>query len=207
MQLINVDDFEKYAKRKLPANIYDYYAAGAGDEWTLARNLESFKKILILPRVLKNISLPTTQINLLGKEFTSPILIAPTAFQQAAHPEGEIATAKAAANAGIGMIVSTMSTTTLEDIAQTVDPALLWFQLYMQKDRFVSKQLVERAEKAGYQAIVLTVDTPIMGKRERDLRNNFCLPENLKAKNFADTLEINQQFIGSAVKNHTDSFF
>ncbi len=208
MQPINIDEYEQYAKNKLDKIIFDYFVAGAQDEITLRRNREAFHHFLLLPRVLTGIK----EINLTTKLFKDtlqlPFLIAPMAFQCAAHPDGEKAMVLAAHRSGIGMISSVMSTFTIEEIAQTID-SLLFFQLYIYKNRLVTEHLIKRAEAAGVKALVITVDTPIMGRREQDIRNQFSLPSHLTAKNF-ETMELEQissPMPGSKLQNYTNNHF
>lgn len=206
--LINAAEFEWHAKKKLSKQIYDYYASGANDELTVLRNVEAFRKILLMPRILRDTSSIDTTIHLLGMPLSLPLLFAPTAFHALSHPDGEIETVKAANIAGITMVVSTMGTRSLEEIAN-VSTSPLWFQLYVFKDHKITEQLVRRAERAGYRALVVTVDTPIMGKRENDIRNGFTLPEGLLAKNFieADHADMFNHQKGSRIKNYTDHLF
>eukprot|EP01018_Ginkgo_biloba_P027660 Gb_37119 [translate_table: standard] len=158
------------AKRVLPKMIYDFYAGGAEDEWTLKENIAAFQRIRLRPRILVDVSHVDLSTTVLGFKISAPIMIAPTAMHKLAHPEGELATAKAAAGAGTIMIVSFSSTSTVEEIAGTCD-AVRFFQLYVYKNRNVSAELVRRAERTGYKAIVLTADTPKLGRREADIRN------------------------------------
>src|SRR5437773_2729714 len=168
----NVAEFEALARQRMDPAAFDYVAGGAGDERTLAENLRAFDRVWLKPRVLVDVSHVDVGTTLLGRSVSMPILLAPTAYQRLAHPEGEVATARAAAAAGTLMVVSTMSTCTLEDVAGA-GSAPLWFQLYVHKDREITRHLVTRAEAAGYGALVLTVDTPLLGRRERDARNQF----------------------------------
>ena len=182
MEPINLFDFEKEMKAKLPKMIYDYYAAGAHDELTLGENRAAFDRIKLKYRVLRDISRRDLSATILGQPVSMPIIIAPTAFHCMAHPEGELATVRAAGRGNIIMILSTLSTTAIEDVLENADGPV-WFQLYVYKDRGATKALVERAESAGCAAIVLTVDAQILGRRERDVRNRFQLPEGLSVKN------------------------
>lgn len=184
-EFVNLSDFEKAAARLLPRAAFDYYASGAEDEITLQENRLSFQRIEILPRMLRDVSKRDTTVQILGRTFSVPLFIAPCAMQKLAHPEGEIATAKAAQAADVAMILSTLSTSSLEDVA-VASSAPKWFQLYVYKDRGVTRSLVERAEAAGYEALVVTVDSPLLGRRERDIRNKFQLPRGLCLANFSD---------------------
>jgi 4-hydroxymandelate oxidase len=171
---------------------YDYYASGAEGERTLADNVEAWQRIRLRPRCLVDVATRDLTTTVLGRRVSMPVLVAPTAFQRLAHPEGELATARATASAGTVMVLSTLANTTLEDVATAyagVDgvtsesPGGRWFQLYVYKDRGVTRSLVERAEAAGYDALVLTVDAPLFGRRLRDMRNGFALPDGLTAAN------------------------
>ncbi|KAL5054915.1 hypothetical protein RYX36_035597 [Vicia faba] len=184
MDLItNVSEYEAIAKQKLPKMVYDYFASGAEDEWTLKENRNAFSRILFRPRILRDVSKIDLTTNVLGFDISMPIMIAPTAMQKMAHPQGENATARAASAAGTIMTLSTAATCSVEEVAST-GPGIRFFQLYVLKDRNVVAQLVRRAESAGYKAIALTVDTPILGRREADIKNRFTLPPHLELKNY-----------------------
>lgn len=185
MEITNVSEYEAIAKQKLPKMVYDYYASGAEDEWTLKENREAFSRILFRPRVLIDVSNIDMTTTVLGFKISMPIMIAPTAMQKMAHPEGEYATARASSAAGTIMTLSSWATSSVEEVAST-GPGIRFFQLYVYKDRSVVAQLVRRAERAGFKAIVLTVDTPILGRREADIKNRFILPPYLTLKNFED---------------------
>jgi 4-hydroxymandelate oxidase len=178
---ITVDDFESAARRTLPKLVFDYYAGGSGEEWTLRENRAAFGRWTIRPRVLVDVAEVDTRTSILGTEVPFPILLAPTAFQRMAHPEGELATAQAAKALHAVMILSTISTVSLEDVAAT--GVRRWFQLYVLKDRDLTAELVKRAHTAGYGAVVLTVDTPTLGRRLRDERNRFALPPGITLAN------------------------
>ncbi|XP_058731863.1 glycolate oxidase 1-like isoform X2 [Vicia villosa] len=184
MDLItNVSEFEAIAKQKLPKMVYDYYASGAEDQWSLKENRNAFSRILFRPRILRDVSKIDLTTNVLGFDISMPIMIAPTAMQKMAHPEGENATAKAALAAGTIMTLSSWATTSIEEVAST-GPGIRFFQLYVIKDRNVVTQQVRRAESAGFKAIALTVDTAMLGRREADIKNRFTLPPHLELKNF-----------------------
>ncbi|KAG0466124.1 hypothetical protein HPP92_017129 [Vanilla planifolia] len=183
MEITNVMEYEAIAKEKLPKMVYDYYASGAEDEWTLQENREAFSRILFRPRILIDVSKIDMAATVLGFKISMPIMIAPTAMQKMAHPDGEYATARAASAAGTIMTLSSWATSSVEEVAST-GPGIRFFQLYVYKDRNVVEQLVRRAEKAGFKAIALTVDTPRLGRREADIKNRFTLPPFLTLKNF-----------------------
>ena len=169
---------EEEARSLLPGPTYDYLAGGAGDELTLADNVAAWDRIRLRPRVLRDVGTVDTATTVLGTPITSPVLVAPTAFHKLAHPDGELETARGAAAAGALMVAATRSTTPLEDIAATAD-APRWYQVYVLQERDHTADLVRRAAAAGYTALVLTGDTPVLGQRLRDVRNAFVLPANV----------------------------
>jgi 4-hydroxymandelate oxidase len=178
-RFINIHDLEGGARVAVEAMIYDYYASGAHDEVTVRENSAAFQRLALVPRVLVDVARRDLSTELLGVRHATPMLVAPMAMQRLAHPEGELATARGAAASGVGMVVSTVSTTPIERIQEAL-PSPLWFQLYVYPDKDLTRRLVERAERAGAQALVLTVDTPVLGRRERDVRNEFRLPPGLE---------------------------
>lgn len=179
---INLFEYEELAKTHLPKMAFDYYSSGAWDEITLKDNRAAFTRVKLRPKMLVDVSEINLTTEVLGASLQLPLMIAPMAFQCLAHPDGEIATAKAAVSASVVMVLSTLSTKSLEDVAM-VDDGLRWFQLYIHKDRGLTRALVERAYAAGYKALCLTVDAPVLGKRERDQRNEFTLPPGLHPAN------------------------
>jgi 4-hydroxymandelate oxidase len=182
MDPINLYDYEAIAREKLTPMAYDYYASGAHDEITLAENHAAYDRIKLRYRVLRDISRRDISTTVLGHQLSMPVIVAPTAFHKLACEEGEVATVRAAGAAGTLMILSTLSTTSIEDVmAAATGP--VWFQLYVYKDREATKGLVQRAEAAGCSALALTVDAQIWGRRERDVRNRFQLPPGLSVKN------------------------
>jgi 4-hydroxymandelate oxidase len=182
---VNVREFEALARDRLPSGVYDFVAGGAEDEVTLRANESAFARLRLVPRVLRGPAKRDLSRTLLGMDTSMPVLIAPTAFHRLAHPEGERLTARASAAAGTIMITSMASTVAVEDVAVAGGPALtLWFQLYVQPDWAVTEALVRRAERAGCRALVVTVDSAVFGRRERDHRNGFRdLPEGLYCEN------------------------
>ncbi|KAH9797814.1 (S)-2-hydroxy-acid oxidase GLO1 [Citrus sinensis] len=234
-EITNVMEYEALAKEKLPKMVYDYYASGAEDQWTLQENRNAFSRILFRPRILRDVSKIDMTTTVLGFNISMPIMIAPTAFQKMAHPEGECATARAASAAGTIMVclssfcfylevvfkifsvcmlsntkqyghamplklkfsislnlymhdllfqtLSSWATSSVEEVSST-GPGIRFFQLYVTKHRNVDAQLVKRAERAGFKAIALTVDTPRLGRREADIKNRFVLPPHLTLKNY-----------------------
>jgi 4-hydroxymandelate oxidase len=182
---MNVRDFEAAARDRLEPAHYDYFAGGAGDEVTLRANEAAFARLALVPRVLRGSAKPQTGVTLLGSRASVPVLVAPTAFHRLADPEGERATARAAASAETIMIVSMASTVAVQEVAEA--GAELWFQLYIQPDLAFTETIVRRAEAAGCRALVVTVDSPLRGRHERDERNGFLdLPAGLCCENLRD---------------------
>lgn len=181
-QLLTVRDYEKAARGKLSKMAYDYFRSGADAELTVAANQRAYERYVIWYRVLADVAERDLSTTVLGIPVRSPILIAPTAYHKLAHEDGECATARAAAERGTIYVASTLATTTLEEVGAATD-APKWFQLYVHKDREITRALVERAEAAAYDAIVLTVDTPFLGRRLRDERHGFSLPHGLTMAN------------------------
>jgi len=182
LEFTNLLELEEMARAKVPRATFDYIAGGAEDEISLRRNREAFGRWALRPRVLMDVSKRDTRTVLLGTRVSMPVCVAPTSFHALVHPEGEVATARGTAAAETILIASTISTTPLEEIAAAVD-APRWFQLYVYKDRAVTEELVHRAVKAGYKALCLTADTPVLGRRERDERNAFTLPPGFGVAN------------------------
>jgi isopentenyl diphosphate isomerase/L-lactate dehydrogenase-like FMN-dependent dehydrogenase len=179
---INISDFEEIARGRMEPSAYDYYAGGANDERTVADNVRAFERWVIRPRVLAGVRDVNAATTLVGLPLTLPVALAPTAFNRLGHPDGELAAARAAGAAGTLMCCSTIASCLLEEIAVAATGPL-WFQLYVYRDRDVTRDLVGRAEAAGYRALVLTVDTPRLGRRERDVRNRFTLPAGISIVN------------------------
>jgi len=180
--LVSVFDYESAARKILPKVAYDYYSSGANDEITLRENHAAYERIRLNPRVLIDVSKPDLSTKVLGQEISMPILVAPTAFHRMAHPEGEVATVRAAGQAGALMIFSTLSNSSFEEVMpEATGP--VWFQLYVYKDREATLSLVQRAASSGCTAIALTVDAQVWGRRERDIKNRFRLPKGLSIKN------------------------
>lgn len=181
---INIHEYHVRAKERLPQMVYDYYAGGAHDEVTLRENDRAYDRLSVRYRVMRDISRRSVATTVLGQPVELPILVAPTAFHRMAHDDGEVATARAAGAAGTIMMLSTLSTSSIEEVTEAATGSI-WFQLYVYKDREATKGLVRRAEAAGCTALVLTVDAQVWGCRERDERNGFRLPEGLTVKNLA----------------------
>jgi len=179
---VNLFEFEEIARKRVTRMAYDYVAGGAGDEITLRRNRSAFDELLLKPRALRDVSELDTRCTLFGQPHEFPILLAPTAYHKLMHAEGEIATARGAAAAQATMVVSTFATTAIEDVGKSAT-GRLWFQLYVQPDRSFTRDLVQRAEAAGCRALVVTVDTPVLGSRNREERSQFALPTGMAAEN------------------------
>lgn len=182
--LFNVADYARAARGKLPKDVCDYYEGGALDEITLRENTAGWEKLKLHYRVLAGVGPRELDATVLGQSISMPIVIAPTAFHKLACREGEVSAAKAAKASGTLFILSSLSNTAMEAVfAQAASPR--WFQLYIYKDREITRALVQRADAAGAEGIVLTVDAPGLGTRERDMRNQFTLPDGLCVENLS----------------------
>ena len=182
--LLNVWDYQRAAEERLDPGAFGYFAGGANDEWTLRENIAAYARWVLRPRVLVDVSNVTTATTVLGTDVSLPVLVGPTAFQRMAHPDGEAATARGAAAAGTVMTLSTIATATIEEVAAAAPQGARWFQLYWSPDRGIVRDLVERAVAEGYSAILLTVDLPVGGRRERDLRTGFEVPAEVPVPAF-----------------------
>ncbi|MFF3325658.1 alpha-hydroxy acid oxidase [Streptomyces sp. NPDC002889] len=199
-------DFEHAAASVLPPDVWDFVAGGSGDETALEANRTALDRVRFVPRVLTDVSQVTTDTTLLGRPAGLPVAVAPIAYHRLVHPDGELAAARAAKAAGVPFTASTLSSVPIEEIAAA--GAALWFQLYWLRDTDQSLGLVRRAEDAGCQAIVLTVDVPWMGRRLRDLRNRFVLPGHVRAANITTGATAHQRSANaSAVAAHTTQTF
>lgn len=183
-RLLTLADYETKARRSFDPGVWDFLAGGAGQERTLAANLEAFGRTRLRPRVLTGLGVPETKSTLLGRTWSLPVAVAPVAYHALAHLDGEVATARAAGAAGVPFVVSTFASRSFEDIAEAATGPL-WLQVYCFRDRATTRRLVERAERAGFEALVLTVDAPRLGRRLRDLRNDFRLPPGVVPANLA----------------------
>jgi 4-hydroxymandelate oxidase len=191
MTPVNVREYEALARERLDPVHYDYFAGAAQDEITVRGNESAFAHLALVPRVLRGAAVPDLGVRVLGADLSMPVLMSPTAFHRLAHPEAERATARAAAAAGTIMIAAMLSTVAIEDIAAEArkvasDPAL-WFQLYVQPDLGFTEAIVRRAEEAGCTALVVTVDSPALGRHERNDRNDFHdLPAGVRCENLRE---------------------
>ena len=185
--LHSVDDVRRYAKKRLPKMIYDFIYGGANDETTLAANRNDFSKITFRPRMLTDVTHRDVRTKAAGIDLDFPVMVSPAGLLRVAHTEGELAIARAAGKTGVVFVVSTAASWSIEEIAEAATGPL-WFQLYLWRDRDIMKSLVERAGKAGYQALMVTVDLQVVGKRERDLRNGLSIPPKITLKSALDSV-------------------
>jgi isopentenyl diphosphate isomerase/L-lactate dehydrogenase-like FMN-dependent dehydrogenase len=177
VQPLNVREYEQLAAERLEPGALAYFAGGANDERTLADNVDAYRRWQLRPRVLVDVAEPSTATTVLGREIAMPLLVAPMAYQRVAHPEGEVGMARAVAAAGTIMCVSTLATATFAEIAATGVPR--WFQFYVPRDEGRAAETVAEVREAGFEALVITADTPVLGRRERDLRSGFAVPPEL----------------------------
>ncbi|XP_075538738.1 uncharacterized protein LOC142573098 isoform X4 [Dermacentor variabilis] len=209
--IITVDDLRRCGVPKLNKTVRDYYESGADQEQTLRENVEAFKRWRMLYRVLVDVTNRQLNTTLLGKSVSMPFGIAPSAMQKMAHPDGENGTAEASQAAGTVMILSTLSSTPLEEVRAAAPNATLWLQLYVFKNRTVTQELLRRAERANFSAVVMTVDAPIWGQRIVDVRNAFTIPEGITLGNFDQSIYANFNVTnatsGSGLTKYTNDFF
>jgi L-lactate dehydrogenase (cytochrome) len=182
-----VDDVRDIARRRLPRGVFDYIDGGAEDETTLARNVTDFRRIGFRPRVLRGVVDVDTSATLLGRELPMPVVLAPTGFTRMITSQGELAVARAAERAGLPFALSTLATRSIEEVSE-VSSGPKWFQVYVWRDRGMMKSMLERAAAAGFEAIVVTVDTAVFGRRERDIRNGFTLPPSIGIDTLASAM-------------------
>lgn len=183
--MLDLENLEHRARERLSATMYDYFAGGADDETTLADNPLAWKRIRLVPRIMRDASTVSIATEVLGTPMALPIMVGPWAFQGLANPEGETATAQGTAAAGAVMVVSTVATSSLEDVARAAGDSPLWFQFYLLRDRGLTAELLDRAAAAGYRAVVMTVDKlPVSGRRRRLAADRFSLPGGTPITNF-----------------------
>jgi L-lactate dehydrogenase (cytochrome) len=175
---VAVDDLRRLARRNLPRGVFDYIDGGAEDEVTLERNVAAFRRVEFRPRVLRDVGAIDTTCRLLGRTLPLPLILGATGFTRILDPAGELAVARSAATRGLPYTLSTMATRSIEEVA-TASDGPKWFQVYVWRDRGLVREMLDRADRAGYEAIVITVDTPVLGRRERDVRHGFALPPQL----------------------------
>jgi isopentenyl diphosphate isomerase/L-lactate dehydrogenase-like FMN-dependent dehydrogenase len=185
---LNVWDYERLAEEALDEASLGYFAGGAGDEHAVRDNLEAFNRWRLRPRVLVDVEEVTPATTVLGSELSMPIIAAPVAYQRMAHPEGELAVARGVAAAGTIMCLSTFATTSPADVAEAASEGGRWFQLYWHPDREVTKEVLAQARESGVSAVVFTVDLPVLGPRERDLRSGFALHPDYRLEVYASAL-------------------
>jgi L-lactate dehydrogenase (cytochrome) len=181
----SVGDLRALAKRALPGGVFDYFDGAAEDEWSLANNSRAFDDVRLEPRVLVDVSAIDTSTTIMGQQVPYPLALSPTGFTRIAHPDGELAVARAAGDARLPYTLSTLGTRSIEETAAAATGPM-WYQLYVWRDRGLSRELVQRARDAGYRAIMLTVDTAVFGRRERDVRRGFTLPPKIGLDTFVD---------------------
>jgi isopentenyl diphosphate isomerase/L-lactate dehydrogenase-like FMN-dependent dehydrogenase len=179
---LNVWDYERLAAERLDPGAHGYYAGGAGDELTLRDNVEAFRRWQLRPRMLIDVDTCTTATTVLGQEVSMPLLVAPVAFQRVAHPDGEVGMARAAKAVGTVMCLSTLATSTPAEVASVGGPR--WFQLYVFRDEGITRNLIAQARDEGFTALVLTIDAPVRGNRERDARTAFSIPDDISIAAF-----------------------
>ena len=182
-----IDDLRRLARRRLPRAVFDFVEGGAGDEQTVVRNRAAFERLLFQPKVLVDVSKREQATVVFGDRIETPVLLSPTGMAGLCWPKGEVAAARAAHEAGTIYTLSTHSSCSIEEVAAGA-PGPLWFQLYVWQNRDLTRSFVERARAAGYRALLLTVDVPVISRRERDLRNGFTVPPRLTARNVLDTV-------------------
>lgn len=184
-RVANVDDLRRIARRRLPRGVFDYIDGGAEDERTMARNTAAFGELTFKPRVLRDMGTVDPSTTLLGRPLPFPLVLSPTGFSRIADPQGELAVARAAARAGVPYTLSTLGTRSIEEVAE-VSAGSKWFQVYVWRDRGLVKDMIQRAADAGYEALVLTVDAAVLGRRERDVRRGFSLPPKIGLDTLVD---------------------
>ncbi|MEV5019780.1 alpha-hydroxy acid oxidase [Streptomyces sp. NPDC053780] len=202
MTHLHLAEFERAARDALPRHIWDFLAGGSGTETTLIANRTALERIFVIPRMLRDLTDNNTAADVLGHPADMPVAVAPIAYQQLFHPEGELAAARAARDAGVPYTICTLSSVPLEEIAAVGGRP--WFQLYWLRDQKRSLELVRRAEDCGCEAIVFTVDVPWMARRLRDMRNGFALPPWVTAANLQSPAAAHRRIRGaSAIADHT----
>lgn len=200
----DIDDLRAAARRRLPGPVFDYVDGGADEEASLARNREAFRRVELVPRALVDVSAVDTATTLLGREMPLPMVLAPTGYSRMMHPDGEQGVARAAARAGLSYTLSTVASTSIEDVAATGHPAP-WFQLYIWRDRDMVADLVRRADANGYRVLEVSVDVPVSGFRRRDVRNGLTIPPQLTARTLASIASRPSYWVGM-VRNPAVTF-
>jgi L-lactate dehydrogenase (cytochrome) len=175
----DVEDLRRISRRRLPRGVFDYIDGGAEDELSLGRNASAFREIGFRPRVLRDMSAVDTSTSVLGRPVPFPLVLSPTGFTRIVLPEGECAVARAAQARGLPYTLSTLGTRSIEEVAAAAPSGRNWFQVYVWRDRGLVKDMLDRAAASGYEAIMVTVDTAVLGRRERDVRRGFTLPPKM----------------------------
>ena len=191
--LVSLKDYEKYAKEMMDSNSLAYVCSGAEDEITYKRNEEAFKNIFLETATLEDLKGANTKIELFGQEYETPIFVAPVAYQKLVDISGEVSTVLGANAMNISMCISSLSSSTLEEISSYANSPL-WFQLYIQPDMNTNLKLIKKAENLGYKALVITIDAPISGIRNTEQRAGFCLPNGISAVNIKNPIQTNANF-------------
>jgi 4-hydroxymandelate oxidase len=207
VDILNLLELEAAARSHLERTAFDYYVSGSDDEITLLENREAFKRLKLHYRVLTGIGKRNLETKLLGHTLSMPVIVAPTAFQRLAHADGELATARATHASGTLMTLSTIASASLEEVRATSPDVPLWFQVYLYKDQGLNLELVRRAEAVGASALVLTVDAPVWGKRERDIRNRFTLPDHIHLGNLMRGMNELPETTGSGLSAYVHAMF
>jgi L-lactate dehydrogenase (cytochrome) len=185
MVVASIEDLRRLARRRLPRALFDFVDGGAQDEVTLRANQSDFQRLTLLPRVLTNVARRDQSVTVLGQKLAQPLILAPTGGPGLLWPNGALAAAKAADKARVGFCLSTMSTSSIEDVSKALARPI-WFQLYVMRDRGLAKSMIERAKAAGCAVLVLTVDLALQGQRDRDVRNGLTIPLELRLSTLLD---------------------
>ncbi len=185
MLIANIFDLRELARKRLPRALFDFIDGGAGDEYTLRANVDDFHKLALLPRVLTDVSQRDQSVSVLGQKLAQPLILAPTGLPGLLWPHGALEAARAADAAGCGFCLSTMSTSSIEEVAGAIE-GLPWFQLYVMRDRELARDMMVRAKAVGYSVLVLTVDLAMQGQRDRDVHNGLTIPPQFRLANLVD---------------------
>jgi L-lactate dehydrogenase (cytochrome) len=199
-----VDDSRAKAKRKIPRAVWDFIDGGAGEEHAITANRDSLNKVVFQPKYLVDVSKPDTSLTIFGKPVSNPLILSPSGLATLAHPTGEVATARAAHELGAVFCLSTGSGNSIEEVGEQ-SQGRLWFQLYLWKSQEVIDSLIQRAKDSGYEALIVTVDVPVVGKRERDLRNGMSLPVTIRPGQYLHYLS-RPKWLSGIVKNPAITF-
>ncbi len=197
-RFLALHEFEPEARRRLPRAVYEYVAGGAGDEYSIRSNEESYQRIFLRPRVLRSVAPVNLGQELLGRPLPAPVLLAPAAYQRLMHPEGELGSVQGAIRHGVPFVLSSNGTVPIEEIT-AVPGARCWFQLYVQGDRGFTRDSIARVEAAGCEAVCVTVDTPVLGFRPRQLRAGFSIPTDVPLPHAAHLRDASDPGLHSAV--------